>query len=206
MPVLDPDRQGCLSYKKAFWPATMEGSLADKSDQLVLQALHCAVGEDRGVPLFAGRSSTGLFSASVPGKKAAQICKDQGFVRTLRTERKGKSSREICAITDKGLAFLLAKVAPQEVVESLMEALRRHLESWQAAESLDDFPLPELYHRARRACPLLTIGVFHDCIRTLHERKEIFLHPWTGPLHEIPEPALALLVGHEIAYYASMRR
>jgi hypothetical protein len=184
----------------------MEGSLADKSDQLILQALHRAVGEDHGVPLFAGRSSTGLFSASSSGKKAAQLCKDQGFVRTLRTERKGRTSREICAITDKGLAFLLVKVSPQEVVESLLQSLRKHLESWQAAESLEDCPLPELYHSARRACATLTIGLFHDGIRTLHERKQIYLHPWTGPLYEIPEPALALLVGHEIAYYASMRR
>ena len=28
---------------------------------------------------------------------------------------------------------------------------------------------------------------------------------WTGPLYAIPEPPLALLVGHEIAYYASPR-
>ena len=31
------------------------------------------------------------------------------------------------------------------------------------------------------------------------------LHPWTGPLYALPEPAFALLVGHEVAYYASIR-
>ena len=50
-----------------------------------------------------------------------------------------------------------------------------------------------------------TIGQFHDQLRLLHEQELIYLHPWTGPLSEIPEPATALLVGHGIAYYASVR-
>jgi hypothetical protein len=51
----------------------------------------------------------------------------------------------------------------------------------------------------------LTIGLFHDGLRGLCEAQCIYLHPWTGPLYDMPEPALALLVGHEIAYYASFR-
>jgi hypothetical protein len=184
----------------------MEGSLADKSDQLVLEALHRAVGETGGVPLFQGRSKAGLFSSSASGKKAAQLCKDQGFVRTLRTESRARSKREVCAITDKGLGFLLGHITPKQIAESLVQAIRKHLQSWQAADGLEDCPLPELYHTARRTYPTLTIGLFHDSLRTLHENEQIYLHPWTGPLYEIPEPALALLVGHEIAYYASMRR
>ncbi len=39
----------------------------------------------------------------------------------------------------------------------------------------------------------------------MHQAGRIYVHPWTGPLHELPEPAYALLVGHEIAYYASLR-
>jgi hypothetical protein len=31
------------------------------------------------------------------------------------------------------------------------------------------------------------------------------LHPWAGPIYEIPEPELAMLVGHAIAYYVSLR-
>jgi hypothetical protein len=87
-----------------------------------------------------------------------------------------------------------------------MRALWKHLETWHAAGVLEDCPLPELYRSARQAYPTLTIGQFHDSLRQLHERAQIYLHPWTGPLYEIPEPALALLVGHEIAYYASTRR
>jgi hypothetical protein len=79
-----------------------------------------------------------------------------------------------------------------------------HLASWQARGTLQDCPLSELYRVARRAESGLTIGHFHDGLRTLHERREIALHPWTGPLYEIPEPAVALLVGHAIAYYAAL--
>jgi hypothetical protein len=66
--------------------------------------------------------------------------------------------------------------------------------------------LPELYRQARRADPGLSLGAFHDGLREFHAAGRLYLHPWTGPLYEIPEPACALLVGHEVAYYASPRR
>ena len=36
--------------------------------------------------------------------------------------------------------------------------------------------------------------------------REDVVHPWTGPMYEMPEPSFALLVGHEVAYYASYRK
>ena len=51
----------------------------------------------------------------------------------------------------------------------------------------------------------MTVGRFHDALRQLYEMNRVYLHPWTGPLYEIPEPLYALLAGHEIAYYASPR-
>jgi len=68
-----------------------------------------------------------------------------------------------------------------------------------------DCSLPELYHRLNERFPSLTIGQFHDALRQLHAAGRIYLHPWTGPLYELPEPALALLVGHLIAFYVSLR-
>ena len=79
-----------------------------------------------------------------------------------------------------------------------------HLEQWHAAAP-GDCPLPELFRRVREAHPALTIGRFHDGLRGLHERGLIYLHPWTGPLYDLPEPPFALMTGHEIAYYASER-
>jgi hypothetical protein len=76
------------------------------------------------------------------------------------------------------------------------------LADWRAA---GDCPLPELFHRVRAKHPAITIGRFHDQLRRLHEENAIYLHPWTGPLYALPEPAYALLVGHEVAYYASLR-
>jgi hypothetical protein len=80
--------------------------------------------------------------------------------------------------------------------------LTSQLSGWDAA---GDCPLPELYRRLRADHPTLTIGKFHDGLRDLHDREQVYLHPWTGPLYAMPEPAFALMVGHEVAYYASSR-
>ena len=69
-----------------------------------------------------------------------------------------------------------------------------------------DCPLSQLYRWAQTRNADLSIGTFHDALRLLHERQRIYLHPWTGPLYDLPEPHFALLVGHEVAYYASSRR
>ncbi len=79
-----------------------------------------------------------------------------------------------------------------------------HLQQWHAAAS-GDCPLPELFRRLNDSHRDLSIGVFHDGLRQLHEQHRVYLHPWTGPLYELPEPPFALLIGHEIAYYASAR-
>jgi hypothetical protein len=78
-------------------------------------------------------------------------------------------------------------------------ALLRALAEWHAPE---DCPLPELH---RRAAPALTVGRFHDHLRRLHDRQQIDLHPWTGPIYDLPEPTFALLVGHAVMYYARRR-
>ena len=39
----------------------------------------------------------------------------------------------------------------------------------------------------------------------MHDDREVYLHPWTGPLYALPQPPFALMVGHEIDYYASLR-
>ena len=85
----------------------------------------------------------------------------------------------------------------------LREAILGHLHQWRESGAAGDCPIPELFRRVQQNS--LTIGQFHDQLRALQEQEQIYLHPWTGPLHEILEPALALLAGHGIAYYASIR-
>jgi hypothetical protein len=84
----------------------------------------------------------------------------------------------------------------------LHDAVLAELTRWQQSGATEDCPLPHLY----RQISARTIGQFHDALRQLHDTSKIYLHPWTGPLYDIPEPPYALLIGHEIAYYASIRK
>ena len=67
-----------------------------------------------------------------------------------------------------------------------------------------DCPLPDLF-RALAVNQPLTIGEFHDCLRQLHADGAVSFTAWAGPLYALPEPQYALLIGHGIAYYASLR-
>lgn len=236
--------------------------LAESSSNLITQALERAIAAPEGLPLFAGKQTPGLFPSAAAGKEAALRARSAELVRVVRTEGKGKSAVEICALTEKGLAHLLEQSSPRPVLESLLKAIENceaqvsgwiaavadnraaldglrgmaervltHLNkpeaslpswarnghhddperkivdvlrAWHAAGRTDDHPLPELFEVVRGDSKL-TLGRFHDSLRALHEKQTIYLHPWTGPLHELPRPAAALLVGHEIAYYASLR-
>ena len=59
----------------------------------------------------------------------------------------------------------------------------------------------DLYERLRQRRLPLTVGQFHDTLRALRAAGRLRLSAWTGPLYELPEPALALLVGAEVLYY-----
>jgi hypothetical protein len=85
------------------------------------------------------------------------------------------------------------------------DQLTRYLSQRQLARPAEDCPLPELYQQAKQVAPSLSVGMFHDGLRKLQATERIALQPWTGPLHEIPEPTLALLQGHSLAFYASVR-
>jgi len=239
--------------------------LGDKTSELIAEALSRAASTPNGLPLHGGRR-TGLFSSSVAAKKAAHVCKSEGYLETLSTEAWGRGTREICAITQKGLAYLLHQDSPKPWLAELVQALHsqqaqtgellRSVQQWQASidsfknlvhqyfqqrdcngslhlmsetsnrtnnhasaksqseiresilSQLDqwhgsgDCPLPELFRCCHEG---VTIGQFHDELRRLQQEEQIYLHSWTGSLSEIPEPALALLAGHGIAYYASRR-
>ena len=238
--------------------------MADKTAQLILDALSHAVQHTEGAPLHGNKTAPGLFPTTAAARQAAEHCKTEGLLRVVRTESRGKTTQEICAITDKGLAQLLAETSPKYVLESCVHAIEarqlqfqeliqsarhmqqtmdslrlvarqvlecihgepltadvpapasghdrhveewrdaalQHLRRWQSAGSSEDCPLPEIY---RRTSSTLSIGGFHDGLRRLHDDGQIYLHPWTGPLYALPEPPFALLVGHEVLYYASKR-
>jgi hypothetical protein len=95
-----------------------------------------------------------------------------------------------------------AASTPTDPVPAILQSLAR----WEQPGASEDCPLPELFRQAQAACPGLSLGLFHDALRRQQDAGRIYLHPWTGPLYAIPEPPCALLVGHEIAYYASLNR
>jgi hypothetical protein len=165
-------------------------------DRLVLDALARAAVQPAGLPLFA--RSGALFAPTPAGKQAARRCEQDNLLRTVRRERRGKAIVEVCTLTAPGLAYLLERDEPHR-------AITEQLATWHASNRLGDCPLPELFRRLHMGDAGLTIGRFHDRLRLLHQGRKVYLHPWTGPLYEMPEPAYALLVGHEIAYYASFR-
>lgn len=231
--------------------------MADKSTQLIVDALERAVADPSGLPLHGGKTEAGLFNGSTLARQAAQRCMDKGYLQVVRTETRGRAVHEICTITDQGLSFLAGQVSPKQVLEDFLRSLDarqnqlaeltaaarhihaslddlktiagkvlRHFEKpapavdsseassgeliaflsqWPTTAPSGDCPLPELYRFLRQSRPELTVGGFHDTLRRLHDLSQIYLHPWTGPLYDLPEPPIALLIGHEVAYYASLR-
>jgi hypothetical protein len=269
------------------------GPVADKITQQITDALTRAAAHPDGLPLYGTKSDAGLFPNTA--KPAAQKCLAEGLLRSVGTDLRGKSPRELFALSDAGWEYLLAQVNPKQVLEDfvrvleerrgevgeLLDTARRMADSLQglkdavarvlptvsatrlpAAEEprtisagnhaprtrcesptpsltvglrpestvmLDappraelapaviarlahwsgaageDCPLPELYRSLSLLDAPPTIGEFHDCLRKLHADGAVYLHPWTGPLYALPEPAYALLAGHNVAYYASTR-
>ncbi len=86
----------------------------------------------------------------------------------------------------------------------LAPRILKQLAQWSGTAG-EDCPLPELFRTLLGVAVEPSIGEFHDCLRRLHTSGAVYLHPWTGPLYALPEPAYALLVGHNVAYYASRR-
>lgn len=235
-----------------------EGGLADKSNQLILDALSRAASEPFGAPLFATKKQRGLFPGNASSRPAADRCQELGLL--LQTAPQTNGTPPAFTISAKGLDFLLTEISPRRVLEELTHSLQEKdaqihelaqaaerwsqtlaplrdmverlkedlnkkgdpqsiaivnsawlaeglasLAGWQDQHAARDCPLPDHYRLVQAGFPGLTIGGYHDGLRRLHEQQKIYLHPWTGPLYDLPEPAYALLIGHEIAYYVSRR-
>jgi len=100
----------------------------------------------------------------------------------------------------------VALMSPAWDSGELAERLVTRLADWASRGGVTrDCPLPELFRSLSTLDPAPTIGMFHDALRNLHDERRIYLHPYTGPLYTLPEPAYALMIGHEVSYYANAR-
>lgn len=125
-------------------------------------------------------------------------CRQQ---QTLLRQQVADVGRALARLSGSGARPHPAVVEELPVEEMIADYLRRHAEH---AAPVDG-TLGELYRALLDQHPDLTIGQFHDAIRNLREAGRVRLSPWTGPLYQLPEPALALLIGHEVLYYVHLR-
>ena len=91
--------------------------MADKLTPLILDALARAAAEPDGSPLFTSKSALGLFPAVAAAKPAAHKCLQEGLIRVVRTDSKGKQVREYYAGTPAGLKFLTDHSSPKQVLD-----------------------------------------------------------------------------------------
>jgi hypothetical protein len=124
-----------------------------------------------------------------------------GLIESVRA-----SQASICTFKEQ-VAAALSNLdnGPTASAAKIDRIIQQALATFGESSIGEDCPLPRLLRDARVSEPLLSVGAFHDSLRRLHDRQAIYLHPWTGPLSELPDPTVALLVGHEISFYASLR-
>jgi len=103
-----------------------------------------------------------------------------------------------------------APLLPPEIAEShpwAIDALnyldrRRLAEGASANGDAIDCPLPELFAALVRQHPDLSLSVFHEGLRRLHERRLLHLRP-AASLAELPQPEYALLEGAAVFYHVA---
>src|SRR4051812_6092716 len=99
------------------------GRLADKSTQLIVDALTRAAAEPAGLSLYAQKTEPGLFPATTLAKVAADRAKADGLLQVVQSEPKGKNVREVCVLTDKGMQYLAHQASPRQVIEDFVRVL-----------------------------------------------------------------------------------
>jgi hypothetical protein len=203
-----------------LFPANAQGRrLAQYSQHAGYLTPMPGAGVKRGVELF-GLSESGARFLEEAADPALLLDKLLAAVRDREAELEFlRCSLERCAqnlaVIARRVEGILPAVSAARVAVSartgaglgdraeLAEALKQHIRDWHAAQPSADIPLPGLYRALQRRFPALSVGQFHDELRRLHAAGAVRLQPWTGPLSELPEPALALLAGHAVMYFVS---
>jgi hypothetical protein len=93
---------------------------------------------------------------------------------------------------------------PHDLAEAYPWAIDalNYIDRRQSGGATTDCPLPELFAALTRAHSRLSIMVFHEGLRRLHERRAIRLQP-ANALVDLPQPEFALFDGGKVLYYAA---
>jgi len=105
---------------------------------------------------------------------------------------------------DETLRRLDAAAPPPEVIRAYpwaADALA-YLDRRRGSGANGDCPLPELFGALARVHAGLSVGVFHEGLRRLRERRALRLVPANGAA--LTEPEFALLDGGAVLYYAAL--
>ena len=95
--------------------------------QLILDALGRAALAPGGTPLVGTKTAPGLFPATAVARQAAQKACDDGLIRRVAVDPKGKSDRDLYAPTAAGTDRLVRQISPKQVLEDLARAIEaRH--------------------------------------------------------------------------------
>lgn len=76
-----------------------------------------------------------------------------------------------------------------------------------ARKRLNSFDRPNLkqvYEHLKQSHPTLTLGEFHEGLRTLHQQRRIRLDPFTQALATLQDPLHALYLDREVKYYVDL--
>jgi hypothetical protein len=124
------------------------------------------------------------------------------FARRLTAQTEENRTRPATGGLDTGTLERLPPKAPSGHASLPLDA-EGFVRRWQQ-EQRTDCPLPELYRYLRQRAPGLSIGAFHDLLRSLYERDRVRFTMWNGSLDRMPSPELALLISSEVMYYANV--
>jgi hypothetical protein len=83
----------------------------------------------------------------------------------------------------------------------LEDATASFVDAWAKGRAVG-CPFDGLWDHLKERYPDLTIGAFHDALRSLHDAGRIRLSGWPRMLDDLPQPGLALFVSSKVMYYA----
>jgi hypothetical protein len=96
-----------------------------------------------------------------------------------------------------------AKSTPAATGEWLNDAVRLITEQ-QQRDRYQPLTLPQFFAALRRSWPALTLGQFHDGLRTLRDQGRIRLSPYTRALATLDDGRNAIFLDGEVMYYAQL--